>query len=314
MGKSLTPRFLLDETLPFAARDQVREQLINYIHLGVLRPGDRLPAVRELAQQLGVNLKTAFGIYHELARDGMVEIRPQSGAFVRYSGAKADQSYREGVARFLSRVIRRAEQFNLTPRRLARLLLSRKGTTPRLRWAVMECNREQLALFSRQIEREFDVEAFPVLLGGDERAVLRQAREADLLVTTDFHWDEVQRLAARSRREAVRIRLNPSFLKMVVANARKGFFPMVVPETSYESRFRRALAALAPPQVADRVVLVRSGDKQRVKAVLGKATRAYVSALCYDEIRATAPPALELITMRDVIARESLRDLRRSLG
>ncbi|MDP9267646.1 MAG: GntR family transcriptional regulator [Acidobacteriota bacterium] len=307
-------RFALDPSFPFTAREQIREQLINMVHLGVLSSGDRLPTVRDLAEQLGVNLKTAFGVYRHLAREGMVEIHPQSGVFVKFSGVDADRSYADNVRRFVKRVALRAEQFNLTPRRLARLLQAGGSNGGRLRCAVLECNQEQVDLFSEELERELNVEAIRVVLGRDEAAVLRSLRHADLLVTTDFHWDAVRRLAARSHREAARIRLNPAFLRMLIANARRGLFPMVVTETSYESRFRSALALLAPPHVAQRIVLIDWRDRKRLKELWPKVERVYVSPLCYDQVCAQVPKQVKVLTMRDMISRQSLQELRRKLA
>jgi LacI family transcriptional regulator len=49
---------------------------------GRLRPGDRLPAVRELARQLGVNVNTVRAAYSRLAGDGLVETRHGVGTLV----------------------------------------------------------------------------------------------------------------------------------------------------------------------------------------------------------------------------------------
>jgi LacI family transcriptional regulator len=49
---------------------------------GRLRAGDRLPAVRELARQLGVNVNTVRAAYSRLAADGLVETRHGVGTLV----------------------------------------------------------------------------------------------------------------------------------------------------------------------------------------------------------------------------------------
>ena len=58
-------------------------QLADQIRSGKLSPGSRLPAQRQLAAQLGVDLTTVTRAYTELKRMGLVEGRTGSGSFVR---------------------------------------------------------------------------------------------------------------------------------------------------------------------------------------------------------------------------------------
>ena len=61
---------------------QIREQIIAAIAQGVLRPGDSLPSVRSLANDLGVNLHTVNKAYAVLRDEGYLIMRGRSGAFV----------------------------------------------------------------------------------------------------------------------------------------------------------------------------------------------------------------------------------------
>ena len=49
---------------------------------GRLQPGDRLPAAREVAAALGVNLHTVLHAYQNLREEGLVEMRRGRGAVV----------------------------------------------------------------------------------------------------------------------------------------------------------------------------------------------------------------------------------------
>lgn len=61
---------------------QVVDQVSQAVASGVLRPGDRLPSVRELALQLTVNPNTIAKAYQELERDGVIETPRGRGSFV----------------------------------------------------------------------------------------------------------------------------------------------------------------------------------------------------------------------------------------
>ncbi|MGI8783302.1 MAG: FadR/GntR family transcriptional regulator [Acidobacteriota bacterium] len=54
---------------------------------GTLRPGDRLPPERELAEKLGVSKTVIREAMRSLATKGLVEIRPGSGMYVRGVGS-----------------------------------------------------------------------------------------------------------------------------------------------------------------------------------------------------------------------------------
>lgn len=62
---------------------QLTDELAVSIRSGVLRPGDRLPSVRELRRQRGVSPSTIFQAYAQLELQGLVEARARSGYFVR---------------------------------------------------------------------------------------------------------------------------------------------------------------------------------------------------------------------------------------
>ena len=66
---------------------QIREHVRDLIARGMLVPGMRLPPVRALARQLGVNQVTVARAYRELADSGLVEGRRGGGSFVRASGS-----------------------------------------------------------------------------------------------------------------------------------------------------------------------------------------------------------------------------------
>lgn len=61
---------------------QIAEQLRSQCLSGTLLAGDKLPSVRELAQQLAVNVNTVFRIYERLAAEGLIELRHGDGTYV----------------------------------------------------------------------------------------------------------------------------------------------------------------------------------------------------------------------------------------
>src|SRR2546428_12226147 len=61
---------------------QLMEQVKHSIETGALRPGEQLPGIRPLAEELVINANTAAKAYRELEHEGVIELRQGAGAFV----------------------------------------------------------------------------------------------------------------------------------------------------------------------------------------------------------------------------------------
>src|SRR2546430_2422057 len=66
--------------------ETLRQLVFNKQHLGLLAPGTRLPSVRAIARELGVNPKLALVAYRVLESEGVVEVRSRAGVFVAAPG------------------------------------------------------------------------------------------------------------------------------------------------------------------------------------------------------------------------------------
>lgn len=62
--------------------EQLRRQIIEGIALGNLKLGESLPSVRQLAEDIGINLHTVNKAYNELKSDGYLIIDRRKGAVV----------------------------------------------------------------------------------------------------------------------------------------------------------------------------------------------------------------------------------------
>ncbi|RLS66039.1 MAG: GntR family transcriptional regulator [Planctomycetota bacterium] len=66
---------------------QVMQQIKYLVASGRLQPGDELPSIRTLAEQLIVNPNTIARAYRELETAGVVEKRRTAGTFVAEAGS-----------------------------------------------------------------------------------------------------------------------------------------------------------------------------------------------------------------------------------
>lgn len=94
---------------------------------GRLSPGERLPALRELAAELGVNHNTLRAAVAKLEHEGLLESRHGTGTFVA-SGAAAHDRH----AALVEQVMRHAHDAGVSPRDLAAALYVAPHETPAL--------------------------------------------------------------------------------------------------------------------------------------------------------------------------------------
>jgi DNA-binding transcriptional MocR family regulator len=64
---------------------EVADRIETLIEKKILKIGDKLLSVRALSKEQGISLSTAFQAYYLLESKGLVEARPQSGYYVKYS-------------------------------------------------------------------------------------------------------------------------------------------------------------------------------------------------------------------------------------
>jgi GntR family transcriptional regulator len=71
---------------------QIRDQVLRAIGAGVVRPGEKMPTMRQVAVALRVDLNTVRHAYEALARTGAITIQPARGTFVSERPPPADAS------------------------------------------------------------------------------------------------------------------------------------------------------------------------------------------------------------------------------
>ena len=64
---------------------EVADRIESLIENQSFKIGDKLPSVRALSKEQGISLSTAFQAYYHLESKGLIEARPQSGYYVKFS-------------------------------------------------------------------------------------------------------------------------------------------------------------------------------------------------------------------------------------
>ena len=86
MNESNMPYIELSSKSPIY--EQLSEEYKKLILLGVFKEGEKLPSVRELGLELGINPNTVARAYEILIKEGLVESYEKKGIYVVYKKDK----------------------------------------------------------------------------------------------------------------------------------------------------------------------------------------------------------------------------------
>ena len=102
---------------------QIIDQIKYQVATGMLKEGDRVPSVRELASKLAVNQNTILKVYNELCRENVLKIERGDGTYVSSNKQNIPAAERKkAVANVLREAAILAVQLELPIEQAAELL------------------------------------------------------------------------------------------------------------------------------------------------------------------------------------------------
>jgi GntR family transcriptional regulator len=117
--------FTIDPANGLAIYEQVVRKLVFAVAAGVVRPGDMVPSVRELARELAINPNTVARAYRQLQDDGVLQNVRGTGLAVADGACRRCQSERlKLLRRRIQQVLQEAQQSRLEVSQLRALVES----------------------------------------------------------------------------------------------------------------------------------------------------------------------------------------------
>lgn len=101
---------------------QIIERVQMDIVTGQCQPGDKLPSVRDLAQEAAVNPNTMQKALSELERSGLIYSQRTSGRFITEDKELIHQMKKELAAAEVSAFVAHMKQLGITPEEIRQLL------------------------------------------------------------------------------------------------------------------------------------------------------------------------------------------------
>ncbi|HEV8130800.1 MAG TPA: GntR family transcriptional regulator [Acidobacteriota bacterium] len=307
-------RFTVDKDCGLPLYEQVKGQLLSGLYTGKLKPGDRLPSVREMARHASINLKSAQRIYQKLSQENYVEIHKASGVFVRERDQQTyDRMRRKAIHKLISETLDRARGLGISAEQLRRLI-ENFSTGKNLRRIVLTVvdHEEEADIFSSEIrERVAPADVYVLSLGKHQNGVDRSALEkSEYILTTSWHLDAVQGLAARFGKPVLEIRPNPQISTEILEVARTRNVALIVKDENTMHASWDLHMTLFHPSTDKKFFICPIDKHQMIRQILKEAETIYVTPACWDEMRKMTPAHVELKTFQSFISDETIETLR----
>lgn len=112
--------FIVDLQSKTPIFEQLKKQILEFISIGILLPNDKLPSVRSLASQIGVNPNTVAKAYQELENQGYVYSVKGKGCFV--ADNKTDQLIKDEKLHYFQTVVEEMKKHQISKKQLTDLI------------------------------------------------------------------------------------------------------------------------------------------------------------------------------------------------
>lgn len=101
--------------------EQIKEQIMNLINIGELKPDDKLPSIRQLASDLNLNVNTVKRAFQELETEKVTYSVPGKGVFISPS-AIANELVLDNAESELKRILTSSKAKGVTQERIIALV------------------------------------------------------------------------------------------------------------------------------------------------------------------------------------------------
>ncbi len=98
---------------PIPFYEQIKNQVLTLIRLGVLAPGAQIPSIRSVSAETGVNVNTVKKAFAELEMSGVIYTVPGLGSFVSEQ-ALENSAITQKVKSDISEILERAKSIGVS--------------------------------------------------------------------------------------------------------------------------------------------------------------------------------------------------------
>jgi PAS domain S-box-containing protein len=234
-------RVLLHPSGRGAFIERLRAGVAAGVHTGHLRAGDRLPSIREAAQESETDHRVVSSAYQRLAGEGLVEVRNRRGVVVaplpRPHGPELNET-----AEWLSKVLEEASELQVRVPHLPDLVRRWTASVP-LHCLCIDATEDARLALAHEMSHQWGMRSTEAPVDDCADPAVRHAlaeaiRGADLVVTTTFHAHVLRPICDAARKPLVVATAQPEMVATIEARLRRGPVTAVLADDTYGDRLR----------------------------------------------------------------------------
>lgn len=276
-------RIEIDKTSDAPLYLQLAQSITESIGSGRLQPGEKLPTVRELADETGMSAGTIRHAYDALTRSGALYMVQGKGTFVRDQARASSREMQamEAIGSLLDRLFRLGFTAREASLFFELCLRNREEQRPLIPVALVDCNPEALGEAARQLSTIPGIELTEYLLADIQRAPAELLAPYPLIITTQTHYHELCALAKERESAIFKVVLSPSQSTVIeLARVEAGSGIGIFCQTQRFAQIIRAGMRTIPHLRPSSVVAIYAGGADKLSGFL-QGLRALVVAPDY---------------------------------
>lgn len=195
---------------------QVMQSIIQLVKDGKLKPGDKLPPERELADDLKIARGTVKKAYSELENNRILDVIQGRGSFIAREQDVVVQSRKDRAVSLIDHALDELEDLKFSRREIQTfvhlMLMKREQRILDFNVAVIDCNPEALSVIEKQLRYISRIKIHKYLLDDLYKTADPQQAlsEFDIIITTSTHFSELSGQVPDLSDRIVQAALSPS--------------------------------------------------------------------------------------------------------
>lgn len=247
-------KFVIQKDSSVPLHSQIKERIKTALLFGELGPGDVLPSIREVEQELGIGRAIVRRAYVELQDCGILEIRHGSCVSVNeFLQVRADEKVAKELQRLVDNTLRSARRLNVSHSSFAKLLLSRAMELDRanLSYLVVDTSRSLAEKIAGEIARMWEVPVCGASITELPELLASEAHQVHRIIVTYYRYDDVSKVVKQAKKSTehaeilpVSVRFTQEMIDQIAALPRSSNVLLVAEDNEYERHGKQPFAAV----------------------------------------------------------------------
>ena len=295
--------------------EQIKNQIISSLYTGKIKEGDRLPSIRRLSSEAGVNVKTISKVYSKLSQENYLEIIQGKGVFIRKrTSEEFSELRREALLNLFEKTIKKASLLGLSGEKFGDLFSKFVGNE---KVAPLRCilvdDEEELLAFSDEISRKLDARIYKVLLDEIDKYLIsdnENISDFKYVLTTSWHIESVSKFARPLNKMVIEIKPNPAIYNEIVSLLKNRNVGVIVRDMKTLHTSFDVFMNIFYPSTENKFIITPITNKRLVNEIIEYSDTVFASPYCWDEVRKIMPGSKDLRKFRDFISDKFIEHLK----